>query len=142
MKNLLFLSAALLGLSACEKKTGEVAPTHKVTVAIQAKNAFSNYEGHIEVQKEAGQRLITVYSKSIRNGSSSFIHDEKPVPAGTTFTTQVQFYPLVGQSNSALSGSIQATIKVDGVVKNTVTVSGITPANSAGVRMATISTTL
>ncbi len=142
MKNSLLLAAGWLGLAGCVKKTGEVMPMHKVSVSIQAQNASSDYEGRMVVQKQASQILTTVYSKSLRFGSQSFTHDEKPVPAGTTFTAEVQFYPLVARPAAALSGSIQATIKVDGVVKNTVTISGITTPNSAGLRTATISTTL
>jgi hypothetical protein len=142
VKNILLLSAGLLGLASCDKKTGEVVPTHKVSVAIQAKNSSSDYEGRMLVLKEAGQTQTTVYSKSLRSGIETFDHSEKPVPAGTTYTAEVQFYPLGARAGSAPSGSIQATIKVDGVVRNTVTISGITPPNSAGLRIATISTTL
>ncbi|QJX48675.1 hypothetical protein HMJ29_17830 [Hymenobacter taeanensis] len=142
MKYLLFLPAALLALTSCNKQTGDVAPTHKVTVSIEAKNSSSDYEGRMLVQKETGLNLTTVYSKSLRTGSSSFNHNERPVPAGTTFKAEVQFYPLMPQPGASLSGSIQATIKVDGEVKNTVTISGLTPVNSAGLRTATISTSL
>ncbi|SNC62895.1 hypothetical protein SAMN06265337_0763 [Hymenobacter gelipurpurascens] len=142
MKNLLLLLVGLLALAGCEKKTGEVVPKHKVSVSIQTKNASSDYEAHMLVQKQTNQSLTTVYSKSIRTGSDSFVHDERPVPAGTTFTAQVQFYPVVARPGTTLSGSIEATIKVDGVVKNNVVISGITAPNSAGLRTATISTTL
>lgn len=142
MKTLLLLSAAVLGLAGCEKKTGEVVPTHNVTVAVQAKNASSDYECRMLVQKEKSLTRTTVYSKSIRTGSDSFTHNERPVPAGTTFTAEVELHPLVARPGAAPAGSIQATIKVDGVVKSTTTISGITAPNSAGRRMATISTTL
>ncbi|TGE04825.1 hypothetical protein [Hymenobacter fodinae] len=142
MKQLLPLCVSLWALTSCEKKTGEVQPTHKVTVDVRTKNSSSDYEGRVLVRKATAQSLTTVYSKSIQRGSDSFIHNEKPVPAGTTYTAEVQFYPLTGRAGASLSGSIQATIKVDGAVKNTVTISNGTPANSAGVRSATISTTL
>ncbi|GAB3293641.1 hypothetical protein [Hymenobacter tenuis] len=142
-KALLLLIPGVFAAASCVTQTGDVAPSHIVQINIRATNMTSGYAADMRVLMDAGKSTTTVYSKNAFQGNETFMHEEKPVAAGTTFTAEVGFQPVSGQAGAVpINTTLTATILVDGVVKNTVTLTGSTPVNTAGARAATISATL